>query len=141
MQRMYRADRDLLILALIALFGSLLLQVTPDRAGVTLAGYRLPESCGVKRLTGDGCPACGLTRSFVFGLRADPESLDMHLLGPGLLLLLLLQIPYRSYRLWRMRELKRAGLVDLSIGRGRGLWRGFRALLLILLFSVWLLPQ
>lgn len=107
-------DRDLLVIAVLVLALAALLQVTPARDGVMLFGWRLPESCLAKRVTDVGCPGCGLTRSFVLGVRGDPEAFRLHPLGPALLLLLVAQVPYRAARLLRARRVERAGLVDLS---------------------------
>ena len=96
---------DALWLAISALVVGLAcaLQVTPDGGGVTLAGWRLPELCLVKR-QGGACPGCGMTRSFIRGVRADPAAFRYHPLGPLLLLVVVAQLPYRSYRLVRPRR-------------------------------------
>lgn len=115
---------------------ALLLQVTPDGQGVTLFGWRLPESCLVKATTGGSCPGCGLTRSFVSGARLDPAAFRFHPLGPLLLLALVLQIPYRAYRIWGRR---RAGGADLPSARVPSPWRamGVIAALILLFVGVW----
>ena len=87
--------------ALLVLGLALSLQVTPAGEGVTLLGWRLPETCIMRATTGAACPGCGLTRSFVRGARLDPEAFRFHPLGPLLLAALVLQIPYRIYRLSR----------------------------------------
>lgn len=84
-----------------------LLQPTPAHDGLTLFGVRLPESCGAKRL-GGSCPGCGLTRSVVLSARLEPAALALNPLGPAVLLLLVGQIPWR---LWRLARLRR-GLAD-----------------------------
>jgi len=131
-------DREVLFLAVFVVIAALLLQVTPDCKGVLLFGYRLPESCGLKRFTGNNCPGCGLTRSFILGIRADPRSIQIHRLGPLFLLVTLFQIPYRIRRLWRTRQLQQEGLVEIDLLRGESWWRAFRTCLMLGLFSVWL---
>jgi len=88
---------------------ALLFQVTPDGSGITLFGARLPESCLVKSTSGESCPGCGLTRSFTTGVRLDPNAFRFHPLGPFLLLVVVAQVPYRVYRLWRNEPVPRAG--------------------------------
>lgn len=111
-----------------------LLQVTPAGDGVTLFGHRLPESCLVKRTSGSRCPGCGLTRSFVSGVRLDPASFRFHPLGPLLLVLVAAQLPYRGYRLWRSEpaqdaEPRGSGRLALGVVGGLiaalvGVWLG-----------------
>tara|TARA_R110002072_G_scaffold17173_7_gene65687 strand:- start:271 stop:642 length:372 start_codon:yes stop_codon:yes gene_type:complete len=88
---------------------ALLFQVTPDGSGITVFGKRLPESCLVKNTSGKNCPGCGLTRSFATGVRLDPNAFRFHPLGPLLLLVVMAQVPYRAYRLWRNEPVARVG--------------------------------
>lgn len=95
-----RVDRDLLIVALAILLAAAALQVTPARDGVTLLGWRLPETCLTKRVLGRECAGCGLTRSFVVGVRGDlVGAAQLHPLGAALLVLFAAQVPYRAARL------------------------------------------
>lgn len=80
-----------------------MLRVNPTADGVVLGGIQLPEVCGAKK-AGIPCPGCGLTRSFVLGVRLDPAAFRLHRLGPLLLLLVVAQVPYRAWRLWRVRR-------------------------------------
>lgn len=97
-------DRDILIVALGVLLVAAALQVTPARDGVTLFGWRLPEVCTAKRVLGVGCPGCGLTRSFVVGVRGDlAGATRLHPLGAVLLVFTASQVPYRAARLVRGR--------------------------------------
>lgn len=99
-----RVDRDLLLAALAILLVAAVLDVTPARDGVTLLGWRLPEVCTTKRALGVACPGCGLTRSFVVGVRGDlAASARLHPVGAVLLLLTAFQVPYRAVRLARAR--------------------------------------
>lgn len=93
-------DRDLLVVALAILGLAALLQVTPARDGVTVLGWQLPELCSAKRFFDLSCPGCGLTRSFVVGVRGDlAGSFALHPVGALLLLLTAAQVPYRAARL------------------------------------------
>lgn len=93
-------DREVLAVALVVLLLAAALQVTPAKDGVILLGWRLPEVCGSKRLLGVDCPGCGLTRSFVVGVRGDlAEATRLHPLGAVLLLFTAAQVPYRAARL------------------------------------------
>lgn len=134
-------DRDVLVIALLVLGLAALLQVTPARDGVMLFGWRLPESCGTKRFLDIGCPGCGLTRSFVLGVRGDPEAFRLHPLGPALLLLVVAQVPFRAARLLRARRLEREGLEDLVDAeaqvRPAPLWRVFRWTILATILATW----
>ncbi len=65
------------------------------RAGggaITLAGFRLPEVCAFKRVTGLPCPGCGLTRSWVAAVHGDlADSFAFHRLGWLVLLYVVVQ--------------------------------------------------
>lgn len=44
--------------------------------------------CSFRRMTGHGCPGCGMTRSVTSFLHGDPRrSIEMHLFGPVLVLI------------------------------------------------------
>lgn len=89
-----------LLAALGVITAALVLQPTPSREGLSLLGVPLPPTCASMRL-GLPCPGCGLTRSFVLGVRLDPEAFRLHRLGPLLLLAVVAQVPYRGWRLLR----------------------------------------
>ena len=103
LRRARRAQLETLALGLLTLVAVVVLQPTPARDGLTLFGLRLPESCGAKRL-GGSCPGCGLTRSVVLAARLDPGALALNPVGPAALLLLVGQIPWRLWRLARLRR-------------------------------------
>jgi hypothetical protein len=134
-----RADGFTLALSCVVLALAALLEVTPDRQGVALFGVRLPESCATRRLFGHPCPGCGLTRSFVLGVRGDAEAFRLHPLGPLLLALVVAQLPYRAARLARARRLARAGLVDLADGAPSRLRSGAGLVVLAALLVVWII--
>ena len=90
----------ILALASLVVLASLLLE--PGQDGVSLLGRELPSSCTLKRLTGWGCPGCGLTRSFAYMAHLQVrEAWEMHLLGPAGWLAVAVQVPYRGWRIWR----------------------------------------
>lgn len=99
-----RVDRDLLLAALAILLVAAVLEVTPARDGVTLFGWRVPDVCATKRAFGVGCLGCGLTRSFVVGVRGDlAGAAALHPVGAVLVVLTAFQVPYRAVRLVRAR--------------------------------------
>ncbi len=58
----------------------------------------LPNVCHFKNIFGIDCPSCGLTRSFIFWMHGDYlAAWKFHRLSIFILILLLLQIPYRLY--------------------------------------------
>ncbi|HHO51085.1 MAG TPA: DUF2752 domain-containing protein [Deltaproteobacteria bacterium] len=76
---------------------------------VTLFGQEVPVLCSFRRLTGVGCPGCGLTRSFVFvGHGRILEAFWMNPLGPLAYLAVAGQIPWRGYQLLRKARARRA---------------------------------
>jgi len=91
-------DVAILAVALVVIAAAWMLDVTPAQDGVSLFGLQLPEVCGARRWGGE-CPGCGLTRSFVLGVRGDLEAFRLHPGGPLLLLLLVSQVPLRGARL------------------------------------------
>lgn len=89
-------------LLLAAFFGAVLavaLLMSPSDEAVSLFGMEIPVVCGFRRITGTGCPGCGLTRSFAFMARGDVVSaFQMNWLGPFLFAAFATQPPYRLYR-------------------------------------------
>ena len=91
-----------MILAIVVLVSAPLLEVrTQDRVGVRgLPGFVLPPTCLARDLFGVECPGCGLTRSFVNLAHGDwTASLRCHRIGWLLMLMVLLQVPYRIHAL------------------------------------------
>jgi hypothetical protein len=73
----------------------------------------LPELCMMRRMTGLGCPGCGMTRCFISLARGDVAAAWSY--NPaGLLMFAVIafQIPFRSLQLWRIRR----GLPELRTG-------------------------
>ncbi len=91
---------DAVVIAIAAAILGAAALMSPSPSTLTLFGYEVPVLCGFRRLTGIGCPGCGLTRSFVFlGHGQVLEAFRMNLLGPPLFLVVALQIPLRIYRI------------------------------------------
>lgn len=83
--------------------------LTPSTETLTLFGFEVPMMCGFRRMTGIGCPGCGLTRSFTFMAHGDPiTAFQMNVLGPVLFLAFATQPPYRLYT--ALRDIRRHGL-------------------------------
>lgn len=67
--------------------------------------YPLPELCGSRSLFHVDCPGCGLTRSILSLAHGDWErSLAFHRIGWVMALVIVLQIPYRIYRLHELKS-------------------------------------
>lgn len=91
---------------------------------------RLPETCILKSTTGIECAGCGLTRSTIQLLDgAIHRSVDTHPAGGLILLLILLQIPYRAFILW-------TGVEPASEPRATGWMMGSA---IAVLLGIWLL--
>ncbi len=72
--------------------------MTPSSETLTVFGMDVPVVCGFRRVTGIGCPGCGLTRSFAFMAHFDfASAFRMNWLGPFLFLGFATQPPYRTY--------------------------------------------
>ncbi|MDF1661135.1 MAG: DUF2752 domain-containing protein [Planctomycetota bacterium] len=138
MYHSYTFDREQLVLALFVLVMSLLLEVNPAGNGVTLFGIDMPESCTYKQFTDQNCAGCGLTRSFIHAIRFSPETFDMNRVGFIWLIVILAQIPYRSWRIIQTRRMIRLGLVDLGLDANLWFWRLFRRALIFSLLGNWI---
>lgn len=87
----------------------LVLAMTMTRRGeeqviLPLMSEPLPQLCHMKRFTGFDCPGCGLTRSFI-SLGHGDLAAAWHFNPAGILLFAItaLQVPYRTWQLWRIR--------------------------------------
>ncbi len=79
-----------------------------------LLNLPLPELCMLKRYTGLSCPGCGLTRCFISLAHGDPASAwAYNPAGVFLFAIVVLQIPLRSYQIWRIRR----GLPEFAFGK------------------------
>jgi hypothetical protein len=92
----------LLLLAVAVLFLSRILQ--PGTDAVHLGDISIPRLCTFHLLTGWDCPGCGLTRSFVWLAHFDlGAALEQNVLGPPLFAGVILQVPWRVWRLAQIR--------------------------------------
>jgi len=81
----------------------------PTHEAVSWFGVEIPVVCTFRRLTGIGCPGCGLTRSFAFmGHLQLVDAFRVNLLGPLLYLGVAAQVPWRAVRLLRARARRSA---------------------------------
>ncbi len=115
---------------------SLLLNVRDERhVLVPLLGTPLPELCMTKRLFGQGCPGCGMTRSFISLGHGDVRAaLHYNPAAPLLFAILAFQIPLRLVQLVRIRR----GLAELRFG---WLPQALFAVLGVLMIGQWILRQ
>jgi len=99
----YQAVFLIASLAVIAL--ALVLEVRDQRVVLPFSGFPLPESCWFKRLTGLGCPGCGLTRSVICLVHGNfPGAWDFNPGGYLFVLVIAAQLPYRIAQIWRIRR-------------------------------------
>jgi len=102
LRAMRRYHIEMLIVAAIAVAGSLLLQVQGDeRVGLRYGPeLRLPPTCVSRDWFDIPCPGCGLTRSFIELAQGHfANAWHYHRLGWVLALAVLFQFPYRWYAL------------------------------------------
>ena len=91
--------------------------MSPSSEALTVFGYEIPVVCGFRRITGMGCPGCGLTRSFAFMAHFSiVEAFRMNVLGPFLFVAFATQPPYRTYVIVRELLERRRRLPVLGLG-------------------------
>jgi hypothetical protein len=91
--------------ALVILLAALLEVREGEKIGVPGIESPLPGVCTFRRITGQPCPGCGLTRSFVSIAHGDVSGAwFFNAAGPLVFLLVAGQIPYRAWRLWQIRR-------------------------------------
>lgn len=89
-----------------AILGAFLLGINKtDHLATPWLNIPLPSVCQFRNLTGLDCPGCGLSRAFVsiaHGRFAEAWSYN----GASLLVFafVLVQIPYRTFQVWRIRS-------------------------------------
>jgi hypothetical protein len=72
---------------------------------VAVMGVTVPQSCNMKRFTGLDCPGCGLTRSFVSMAHGEWRTAwNFHAAGPIWFVVVVAQIPFRLWQLFRIRQ-------------------------------------
>ena len=93
---------DALFLAVCASVIAIAATLSTSTEAVSLFGWDVPVLCTFRRLTGYGCPGCGLTRSFVFLAHGQVvEAFRMNVFGPFAFGYVLFQVPWRTLRIWR----------------------------------------
>lgn len=103
-QQVRKHHWTMLVLSFVVLLLACLMQIQNSErvAFLGFSRYPLPELCGSRLLFNTECPGCGLTRSFIALAAMDWEtSLQFHRIGWLLALAVVLQIPYRIFRLQR----------------------------------------
>lgn len=97
---------------LLAMSGAIVLAAFVLQPGddlVTLFGHPIPMTCGFRRVTGYGCPGCGLTRSFVYMAHGQVlAAFRMHPIGPPFFAFMAAQVPWQVYQLWSGLRRRRA---------------------------------
>ena len=85
---------------------SFVLQVgDPEKVVVPLIQMPLPEACTYKRVLGQDCPGCGLTRCFISAAHGQwHQAWRFNPAGLYVFALIVAQIPYRVVQLWRLRR-------------------------------------
>jgi len=94
-----------------------------DRSQVLLPWLNipLPELCMMRRVTGVGCPGCGMTRCFISLAHGDcAAAWSYNPAGLLLFVVMALQVPFRGLQLWRISrgwpELKTGALAQALLG-------------------------
>jgi len=111
----------LLILCTGILLASFFLQAGSTTVVLPFINRPLPELCMLRRMTGMTCPGCGLTRCFISLAHGDLASAwSYNPAGIWFFGVVALQVPYRSYQLWRIsrgrRELDLLGAGQVALG-------------------------
>ena len=100
-----RRHREMLLISVVIVSLAFLLEVRTDQKVefIFLPGWASPESCLSRGLWGVSCPGCGMTRSFVYLAQGSlAESIAVNRVGWLLAIATIVQIPYRSYLLYRL---------------------------------------
>ncbi len=128
-----RRHKEMLVISAAVVVLSIVLQVQPDGERVALRNVPqalVPPTCMARAWFDIPCPACGLTRSFIYLAHGDPlASWQSHRLGWLFAAAVLVQLPYRLHELCRPR--RRVWLPIFS--------RWFGRVLIALLIGNWLL--
>jgi len=90
-----RCGHALVLLGSIAIVGlACVLRVRPDQRVEWSTGLVLPRTCATRALWNINCPACGLTRSFIYLASGEPyRSLRSNRVGWIVAMSVLMQIP------------------------------------------------
>lgn len=118
----------LVLLGSVVIIGlTCVLRVRPDQRVEWGSTYVLPETCVTRMTYNFDCPACGLTRSFIYLANGEPyRSLHTNRVGWLVGLAVLLQIPLRIAALTGRAVFLHPLLLWQSL-----LWLGLAALLVV----------
>jgi hypothetical protein len=73
-----------------------------DDSGVYMLGVRMPVHCTTYETFGIRCPSCGLTRAMCYAAHGrTTEAFRMNAAWPAVAAVLLLEIPYRIFAVFR----------------------------------------
>jgi hypothetical protein len=95
----------------------------------------MPELCSFRRFTGMDCAGCGMTRCFIALGHGDlPRAWNFNPAGILLYGIVLFQIPFRVWQLWRIRR----GLPEVQLGK-----YGYGAMIVfaVLMIAQWVIKQ
>ena len=106
-----------------------------QQVNVPFTQIPMPELCSFRRFTGIDCAGCGMTRCFI-ALGHGDLSRAWNFNPAGILLygIVLFQIPFRAWQLWRIRR----GLPEVQLGKF-----GYGAMILfaVLMIAQWVIKQ
>ena len=115
---------------------SMLMQISnSQQVNIPFTQIPMPELCSFRRFTGMDCAGCGLTRCFIALGHGDvPRAWSYNPAGLFLYGIVLFQIPFRAWQLWRIRR----GQPEVSLGR-----IGYSAMILfaVLMIAQWGIKQ
>ncbi len=85
---------------------SMLMEVrNSEQVNIPFTQIPLPELCSFRKMTGMDCAGCGMTRCFISLGHGDlPGAWNFNPAGILLYAILLFQIPFRGWQLWRIRR-------------------------------------
>jgi hypothetical protein len=95
----------------------------------------LPELCSFRRMTGMDCAGCGMTRCFISLGHGDlPAAWKYNPAGILLYAIVLFQLPYRGWQLWRIHR----GQPEIHLGQFA---YGAMVLFAVLMVAQWGIKQ
>lgn len=94
---------------------SMVMQIrNSQEVNVPFTQIPLPELCSFRRMTGMDCAGCGMTRCFISLGHGDlPAAWKYNPAGILLYAIVLFQLPYRGWQLWRIRR----GQPEIHLGQ------------------------
>ena len=115
---------------------SMLMQVrNSQQVNIPFMSFPLPELCSFRRFTGMDCAGCGLTRCFISLGHGDlAGAWSYNPAGILLYAIVLFQIPFRAWQLWRIRR----GQSQIHLGR---IGYGAMIVFAVLMLAQWVIKQ